>query len=61
MGRKEDFYNRKLNKYFESHYPGRDMDAEWYVNPKPNAWMFELDGERHTLVCDENGNVHEIE
>lgn len=49
----------KLNKYYKAHYGELDTD-EWYVNPAPNKWKFERNGEVIVLVCDEySGKVTE--
>ena len=43
----------RLNKYYKKHFGESDWD-EWYVNPAPNVWKFDRNGETITLVC----NVH---
>lgn len=41
----------RLNNYYKAHYGELDTD-EWHVNPAPNKWKFERDGEIIILVCD---------
>lgn len=41
----------RLNKYYKKHFGESDFD-EWYVNPAPNVWKFDRNGETITLVCD---------
>lgn len=41
----------RLNKYYKKHFGESDWD-EWYVNPAPNVWKFDRNGETITLVCD---------
>lgn len=43
--------NSRLNKYYKKHYGELDTD-EWYVNPAPNKWKFDRNGETIILVCD---------
>ena len=60
--RSEKWYAARLSKYFLAHYAEYDKTAEWYNNPAPNQWKFELpgDGKAIILICDESGNVHEM-
>lgn len=55
----ESFFERKLTAYFDCHYKDVGSEVEWYVNPAPNKWKFELRGIIVTLTCDEEGIVHE--
>ena len=49
----------RLNKYYKAYYGENDFD-EFYVNPAPNKWKFERNGEIIILVCDEHtGKVTE--
>lgn len=49
----------RLNKYYKKVYGENDFD-EWYVNPAPNTWKFERNGQVIILVCDEHtGKVTE--
>ena len=57
--RKESFYDNKLKAYYDCHYKHLDNEIEWYVNPASNRWKFELHGHIITLICDEDGVVHE--
>lgn len=60
--RSEKWYAARLSKYFLAHYGEYEETAEWYINPAPNQWKFEIPGSGKAilLTCDENGNVHEI-
>ena len=55
---KDQFYNRRLELYYNSHLKDFDSEIEWYVNPAPNQWKFELRGVITVLTCDDNGVVH---
>ena len=58
--RTEKFYKNRLNKYFNEHYPDYEETAEWYVDPAPNEWMFEIPGRgKILLICNDNGKVTE--
>lgn len=57
--KKESFYDKKLKAYYDCHYKHLDNEIEWYVNPASNRWKFELHGHIITLICDEEGIVHE--
>lgn len=57
--RNEKFFDRKLKSYYDRHYTQFDNEVEWYVNPAINQWKFVLRGTVITLVCDEDGVVHE--
>lgn len=43
--------HNRLNKYYKKYFGEFDSD-EWHVNPAPNIWKFERDGEVIVLVCD---------
>lgn len=43
--------HNRLNKYYKENY-GENYDDEWWVNPAPNIWKFDRNGETITLVCD---------
>lgn len=50
---------RHLQFYFDTHWPNDEMLAEWYVDPAPNQWRFDLRGETVTLTCHSDGVVTE--
>ena len=41
----------RLNNYYKAHYGENDEDG-FYVNPAPNKWKFERNGQIIILVCD---------
>ena len=43
--------HNRLNKYYKTVYGESDFD-EWYVNPTPNIWKFERDGQTIILEAD---------
>ena len=43
--------HNRLDKYYKKVYGENDFD-EWYVNPAPNIWKFERDGEIIILEAD---------
>ena len=43
--------HNRLNKYYKANY-GESYDDEWHVNPAPNVWKFERDGQIIILVAD---------
>lgn len=55
---KKQIYAR-LNKHYKKNF-GEDDADEWHVDPAPNQWEFERDGETITLTCDaETGKIKE--
>ena len=40
-----------LDKYYKKVY-GENYDDAWWINPAPNAWKFDRNGETITLICD---------
>lgn len=48
-----------LSLYFDERYGANDMAVQWYVDPAPNVWKFELFGETHKMWVDEVGDVHD--
>lgn len=58
----EKWYQRRLAKYFEEHYSEYEDIAEFYTDPAPNVWRFdipnELGGVSFTLICDDEGVIH---
>lgn len=58
--KKEKFYNTRLSNYFDAHYGKYAGIAEWYVNPAPNQWKFEIPGVGEiVLVCSDDGKITE--
>lgn len=58
--RSEKFFSDRLSKYFDAHYCAYEKIAEWYVNPAPNQWKFEIPGIGViVLVCSDDGKVVE--
>lgn len=57
----EKWYQRRLAKYFTENYEHYEDEAEYFVDPAPNQWLFDLPGFglRVELTCDENGAVTE--
>ena len=57
----EEFFNAKLQKYFDKFYSDYAETAEFYVNPNVNKWRFiirEL-GLNILLTCDDDGRIVE--
>lgn len=60
MQRSEKFYHDRLYDYLTDHYWVHEEDLEWYTNPAPNKWKFQVpEGPIVILTCDEDGNVIE--
>lgn len=58
--RSETFYYSKLAKYFDAHYQAYAEIVEWYTNPAPNQWKFEIPGiSVVVLTCFDNGKIIE--
>ncbi len=61
MARKDSYYERHLQKYFDEHYGEFEETVEWFVDSAPNKWKFivpEL-SIAVTLVCGSNGEINE--
>ena len=59
--RTEQFYNGKLQRYFDRNYSSYEESVEFYPNPDINKWKFivrEL-GMEIELVCAYNGRIFE--
>ena len=57
----EKWYQRRLARYFTEHYEQYEDVAEYWNDPAPNQWLFdipELDI-RVELTCDDYGRVYE--
>ena len=57
----EWWYDSKLQRYFDKHYGAYDETAEYYVNPAPNIWLFDIPelGMTIELTCDDKGLITE--
>lgn len=57
--RNDKWYQRRLAKYFTEHYSQYEDTAEFWNDPAPNQWMFDIPelGVKIELTCDEDGNV----
>ena len=58
----EKWYQRRLAKYFEDHYAQYEDSAEFFNDPAPNQWLFDVPelGLRFELTCKISGEI-EIE
>lgn len=61
MKHPEKWYQRRLAKYFTEHYEQYEDTAEYWNDPAPNQWLFDIPelGVRVELTCKENGEVVE--
>lgn len=61
MTKPEKWYQRRLAAYFEKHYHEYEDAAEYWNDPAPNQWLFDIPelGIRVELTCDDKGNVKE--
>ena len=61
MLKPEKWYQRRLAKYFTEHYEEYEFLAEYWNDPAPNQWLFDIPdlGIRVELTCDDKGNVVE--
>lgn len=59
--RSDDWYRKRLQKYFDEHYGIYEYVAEFFVNPAPNQWKFNIPGRglTITLTCNYLGDVTE--
>lgn len=57
--RTEKWYQRRLVKYFTEHYEQYEDDVEFFPDPAPCQWLFDIPkkGERVELTCNEDGTV----
>lgn len=61
MTRKDGYYKRHLQRYFDEHYGQYEETVEWFADSTPNKWKFivpEL-SIAVTLICGSNGDVSE--
>ena len=57
--RDNKWYQRQLAKYFTEHYSQYEDTAEFWNDPAPNQWLFDIPelGVKIELTCDEDGKV----
>jgi hypothetical protein len=55
------YYMARLQKYFDNYWGAYGDSAGWLTNPKPNQWVFIIEGLglKVTLTCNDNGRVTE--
>lgn len=53
--------SKKLNERFIQKYAQYEKTVEWFVNPAPNAWKFDIQElkVRIIMTCDDVGNITE--
>ena len=56
----EKWYQRRLAKHFTEHYEQYEDTAEFFEDPAPNQWLFDIPelGMRVELTCDRKGAIH---
>lgn len=63
MRHTENWYQRRLTKYFEDHYWSYEYSACYYPNPDINQWSFEIEenGKKIQIILTSNddGTVSE--
>lgn len=61
MKHSEKWYQRRLAGYFAEHYKHYEDDVEYFNDPAPNQWLFDIPefGVRIELTCDDSGVVSE--
>lgn len=61
MKHSEKWYQRRLARYFTEHYEHYEDDAEYFNDPAPNQWLFDIPefDVRIELTCDDSGVVSE--
>jgi hypothetical protein len=57
----EKWYQRRLAKYFTEYYEQYEDTVEFFNDPAPNQWLFDIPelGVRVELTCDRKGDIHE--
>ena len=57
----EKWYQRRLAKYFEDNYVEYEDTAEYWNDPAPNQWLFDIPDLRLRveLTCNDKGVVTE--
>lgn len=61
MKHKERWYQKRLNERFIQKYAQYEKTVEWFVNPAPNVWKFDIPElkVRIVMTCDDKGNITE--
>lgn len=61
MNKPEKWYQRRLAKHFTEYYEKYEESAEYWPDPAPNVWLFDIRelGARVELVCSDRGDVVE--
>lgn len=59
--RPEKWYQRRLAKHFTEHYEQYEDTTEFWNDPAPNQWLFDIPelNARIELTCDDEGVVTE--
>jgi hypothetical protein len=59
--RSEEYYQNKLQKYFDKYYYQYEYSAEFYVNPEINKWRFVIPelSLNILLTCYDDGRIVE--
>lgn len=57
----EEYYNKKLQRYFDKYYSPYSESAEFYVNPSINKWRFIIPelSLNILLTCYDDGRIIE--
>lgn len=57
----DKWYRVRLSKYFIEHYEKYEDDAEWFNDPAPNQWLFDIPHMkiRVELTCNKKGDASE--
>lgn len=55
------WYRNRLNKYFTKRFGCYEYTAEFYTDPAPNKWLFDIPelGLKIKLTCHDDGRVIE--
>lgn len=59
MSRPQRWYQLRLARFFNEHYAEYEDDAEYYVDPAPNQWLFVIRDLSVIveLTCDDRGVI----
>lgn len=59
----DKWYQRRLAGYFEKEFGQYEDQAEFFPDPAPNQWLFDIPELclRIELTCDDKGRVTEME
>lgn len=57
----DKWYQRRLAKYFTEYYKRYEDTAEYWNDPAPNQWLFDIPelNIRVELTCDDKGAIRE--